>query len=191
VVKWTDPYTWPVHKQVNKYVTGQYEPKDKNSRTQDIGLVQFVVGMYKKVEVNARINRFVAHLTPMRIEHSLLHPRVNGPTRASKTHNAWKPENKLNWWGTFGAENTFVFGTERVNALCKNHYTSVLPGYLSIKSEYTKLSCIIPSPTQVLCEPTKNEMYCVDVAFEGKVPWNNDKQFVYLRPTEQVFYTKM
>jgi hypothetical protein len=26
VVKRTDPYNWPVHKQVNKYVTGQYEP---------------------------------------------------------------------------------------------------------------------------------------------------------------------
>jgi hypothetical protein len=145
-VKWTDPYTWPVRKQVDKYVTGQYEPKEKNSRTQDIGLVQLVVGTYKKVEVNVRTNQFEARLTPMRIEHSLLHPHVNGPTRESKT---WKPENTLNWWGTFGADSPFVFGTERVNAVSKNHYTSVVPGYLSIKSDYTKLSPIIPSPTQV------------------------------------------
>jgi hypothetical protein len=100
-VKWTDPYMWPVRKQVNKYVTGQYEPQEKNSRTQDIGLVQFVVGTYKKVEVNAHTNRFVAHLTPMRIKHSFLHSCVHDPTRASKTYNAWKPENTLNWWGTF------------------------------------------------------------------------------------------
>jgi hypothetical protein len=92
-----------VSRQLDKYVTGQYEPKEKNSSTQDIGLVQFVVGTYKKAEVNVHTNRFVAYLTPMRIEHLLLHPRVNGPTRASKTYNAWKPENTLNWWGTFGA----------------------------------------------------------------------------------------
>jgi hypothetical protein len=190
-VKWTDPYTWPVRKQVDKYVTGQYEPKVKNSRTQYIGLVQLMVGKYQKIEVISNTNRFVASLTPMRIEHALLHPRVNGPTRASKTYNAWKPQNTLNWCGTFGAENKFVLGTEHVNAVSKNHYTSVLPGYLSIKSEYTKLSCMIPSPTQILREPTKNKMYCVYVAFEGKVPQNEDKQFNYNRPMEQVFYTTM
>jgi hypothetical protein len=67
--------------------------------------------------------------------------------------------------------------------------TSALPGYLSIKSDYTKLSRIIPSPTHVLREPTKNEMYCIYVAFEGKVPRNDDEQFDYVCPTEQVFYT--
>jgi hypothetical protein len=57
-VKGMNPYMWPVRRQVDKYVTGQYEPKEKNWRTQDIGLVQFVVGTYKKVEVNVRMNRF-------------------------------------------------------------------------------------------------------------------------------------
>jgi hypothetical protein len=106
-----DPYTWPVHKQVDKYVTGQYEPKAKNARTQDIGLVQLMVGKHQKIEVVTNMNWFVASLTPMRIEHALLHPRVNSPTSASKMYNAWKPENTLNWWGTFGADNLFVFRT--------------------------------------------------------------------------------
>jgi hypothetical protein len=92
-----------------------------------------MVGKYKKVKVVTNMNHFMARLTPMRIEHALLHPHVNGPTRASTTYNAWKPENTLNWWGTFGAQN--MFGTERVNAVRKNHYTRVLPGDLIIGSE--------------------------------------------------------
>jgi hypothetical protein len=50
-VKWTDPNMWPVHKQEDKYIMGRYEPKAKNSVTQDIRLVQLMVGKYKKVEV--------------------------------------------------------------------------------------------------------------------------------------------
>jgi hypothetical protein len=88
VVKWIDPYTGPVCKEVNKYVIGQYEPKVKNSRTQGIRLVQLVVGTYKTIEIIANTNWFVARLTPMRIEHALLHPVVNGPTRARKMYNA-------------------------------------------------------------------------------------------------------
>jgi hypothetical protein len=102
--------------QVDKYVTGQYQPKVKNTRTQDIELVQLMVGKYQKIEVITNPNRFVASLTPMRIEHALWHPRVNSPTRASKTYNAWKLENTQNWWDTFGEENLFMFGTERLNA---------------------------------------------------------------------------
>jgi hypothetical protein len=44
---------------------------------------------------------------------------------------------------------------------------------------------------QILREPTKNEMYCVYVVFEGKVPWNNNKQFDYVCPMKQVFDTMM
>jgi hypothetical protein len=84
-----------------------------------------------------------------------------------------------------------VCRTEHVNAVSKNHSTSVLPGYLSIKSEYTKLSCMIPSPRQVLREPTKNEMYCVYVAFEGKVLRTDDKHFDYVHPMEQKNYVNV
>jgi hypothetical protein len=94
----------------------------------------------------------------------------------------------LNWWGTFGAQNPFMFGTEHVNAVDKNHYTSALPGHLSIGSEYTKLSCMIPSPTQILCELMKNKKYCIYMTFEGRVPRNDDEQFNYIHPMDQVFY---
>jgi hypothetical protein len=102
-----------------------------------------------------------------------------GPTGACITYNAWKPKNTVNWWVTFGAQNLFVFGMERVHAVSKSHYTSVLPGSWSIGSEYTKLSRIIPSPKQILREPKKNEKYCFYVAFEGRVPWNDNEQFMF------------
>jgi hypothetical protein len=113
---------------VEKYVTGQYEPKVKNMFTHDIGLVQLMVNKYKKIEVVTNTNRFMACLKPMRIEHALLHPHVNGSTITSITYNAWKPKNTLNWWSKFGARNPFLFGAEHVNAMSKIHYTSVLPG---------------------------------------------------------------
>jgi hypothetical protein len=94
---------------MKKLATGQYHPKEKNTTTQQIGLVQLVAGKYKKIELVENTNKNKACGVPMKIEHALLHPCVNGPTRASKTYNAWKPENTLNWWGTFGDRVPFIF----------------------------------------------------------------------------------
>jgi hypothetical protein len=91
----------PVPKHVKKLAKGQYCPKEKNSTEQDIGLVQLVVGKYKKIELVECMNKNKACFSRMQIEHALLHPSVNGPARASKTYNALKPENTLNWCGTF------------------------------------------------------------------------------------------
>jgi hypothetical protein len=76
---------------------------------------------------------------------------------------------------------------ERVNALSKNLYSSVLPGYLSNDSEYMKLERIIPSPTQILRESMNGEKYCIYIAFEERVPQNKDEHSDYVCPTEQVF----
>jgi hypothetical protein len=76
-----------------------------------------------------------------------------------------------------------------VNALSKNQYSSHLPGYLSNYLEFTKLERIIPSPTQVLCEPMNGVKYSIYVAFEGHVPRNKDKHSDYVCPMEQ-FCTK-
>jgi hypothetical protein len=98
--------------------------------------------------------------------------------------NAWKPENTLNWWGTFGDWVPFIFGPERVNALSKNHYSSTLPGYLSNYTEHMKLEPVTPNPTQILREAMNGEKYCIYVAFEGLVPRNEDEHSEYVCPME-------
>jgi hypothetical protein len=137
---------------------GSY-PKEMNLTAQHIGLVQIVVGKYKykNIEIVDSMNKNKACLTRMQIEHALIHPRDNGPTRASKTYNTWKQENTLNWWGTFEDKVPFIFGPEHVNALSRNQYSHTLPGYLSNYLEYTKMKRIIPSPTQILREPINDE----------------------------------
>jgi hypothetical protein len=73
------PYPWLVRKHVKKLAKGQYCPKEKNSTAQDIGLVQLVVGKYKKIELVENMNKDTACLSRMQIEHALLHSCVNGP----------------------------------------------------------------------------------------------------------------
>jgi hypothetical protein len=150
----------PERTYINQYEIGHYEPKTENTTAQNIGQILLLVGKYKKIEVVVSTNRFVAHKAPMKIENVLLHPRVKGPTRASKAYNTLKPENALNWWGIHGEESPFMYGMENVNAASKNKYSSRLPGYLSIRSD-TKLACMIPCPSKNLRDPTNGEMYCV------------------------------
>jgi Reverse transcriptase (RNA-dependent DNA polymerase) len=82
-----------------------------------------------------------------------------------------------------------MYGMENVNAVSKNKYSSRLPGYLSIKSDYTKLARMIPCPTKDLREPSDGEKYCVYVAFAGLVPREDDELFDYVHPGEQVYVT--
>jgi hypothetical protein len=78
---------------------------------------------------------------------------------------------------------------ENVNAVLKNTYSSRLPGYLSIMSDYKKLVHMIPCPTKNLRDPTEGENYCVYVAYGGLVPRNDDELFDCVCPTEQVYVT--
>jgi hypothetical protein len=174
---------------IDQYEVGHYEPKTENTAAQNIGKIRLLVGKYKKIEVIVNTNRFVAHKAPMKIENVLLHPRVKGPTRASKAYNTLKPENALNWWGIHGEENPLTYGMENVNAVSKNKYSSRLPGCLSIRSDYTKLALMIPCPSKNLRDPTDGEKYCVYVAYGGMVPRKDDECFNYVRPTEQVYVT--
>jgi hypothetical protein len=180
---------WPERTYVNQYEIGHYEPKSENSTAQNMGQIRLLVGKYKKIEVVVNTNRFVAHKAPMKIENVLLHPRVKGPTRASKAYNTLKPTNALNWWGIHGEENPLTYGMENVNAVCKNKYSSRLPGYLSIRSDYTKLASMIPCPSKNLRDPMSGEMYCVYVAYGGMVPSDDEEGFDYVPPTEQVYVT--
>jgi hypothetical protein len=180
---------WLERTYIDQYEIGHYEPKTENSTAQNIGKIRLLVGKYKKIEVIVNTNRFVAHQAPMKIENVLLHPCVKGPTRASKAYNTLKPENALSWWGLHGEESPLTYGMENVNAVSKNKYSSRLPGYLSIRSDYTKLACLIPCPYKNLRDLTNGEKYCVYVAYGGMVPRNDEKGFDYVRPTEQVYVT--
>jgi hypothetical protein len=51
VVMWMSPSPWPIPKHVTKLAMGWYYPKEMNSVAQQIGLVQMVVGKYKKIEL--------------------------------------------------------------------------------------------------------------------------------------------
>jgi hypothetical protein len=63
VVMRTSPYLWPVPKHVTKLAEGQYCHKEKNATAQDIGLVQLVVGKYKKIELVESMNKNKACLS--------------------------------------------------------------------------------------------------------------------------------
>jgi hypothetical protein len=79
---------------------------------------------------------------------------------------------------------------ENAKAVTKNKYSSHLPGYLSIKLDYTKLARMIPCPTKDLREPSDGETYCMYVAFAGHVPQeDNDEPLDYVHPGEQVYVT--
>jgi hypothetical protein len=168
---------------------GHYEPNTENNSVQNIRQIRLLVGKYKKIEVVVNTNRFVAQNAPMKIENMLLHPWVKGPTHASKANNMWKPKNTLNWWGIHGEENPLTHGMEYFNAVLKNQYSSRLPGYLRITSDYTKLTRMILCPTKNLHDPTDGEKYCVYVAYGGLVSRDDDEFFDYVCPTEQVYVT--
>jgi hypothetical protein len=167
-------HAWPDCTYIDQYEVGRYQPKTESTAAQNIGQIHLLVGKYKKIEVVVNTNRFVAQKAPMKSENVLLHPRVKGPTRMSKAYNTWKPENALNWWGIHGEENPLTYGMENVNVVSKNQYSSRLPGYLSIWSDYTKLTRMIPCPTKNLRDPIDGEKYCVYVAYGGLVPHEDD-----------------
>jgi hypothetical protein len=127
---------WPTRMYINKYEVGHYKPKSENTNAQNYGQIQLLVRKYKKIEVIMNTNCFVAHQAPLKIQNTILHPRVNGPTRACTKYNKWKPENTLNWWGIHGEENPLTYGMDNVNTVSKNKHSSRLPGYLSVKSDY-------------------------------------------------------
>jgi hypothetical protein len=177
---------WLERTYIDQYEVGHYEPKTENTTTEDIGKTRLLVGKYKKIEVVVNTNRFVAHKAPMKIENVLLHLWVKGPTCA-RAYNTLKPKNAPNWWGMHGEENPLTYGMENVNAASKNKYSSCLPGNFSIRSNYTKLACMIPCPSKNLRDPTDGEKYCVYVAYRGMVSREDDEFSDYICPTEQVY----
>jgi hypothetical protein len=94
--------------------------------------------MTKKREVNVIVG-------PVLIEHALLHPTVNGPTRDCSAYNKLRQLDAKNWWAVFGEQDLVRLGGGGFNALDRNQYSTMLPGYLSLGTSYTKIECIVPS----------------------------------------------
>jgi hypothetical protein len=100
----------------------------------------------------------------------LLHPTINGPTRACSAYNKLRQLDAKNWWAVFGEQDLVRLGGGGFNALDRNQYSTMLPDYLSLGTSYTKIERIVPSPTKILREPMPNEKYCIYAAFGGNTP---------------------
>jgi hypothetical protein len=111
---------------------------------------------------------------------------VTGPTRSCSVYNKLRQLDAKNWWAVFGEQKDLVrLGGGGFNALDRNQYSTLLPGYLSFGTSYTKIKCIVPSPTKILREPMPNENYCIYAAFGGNNPAKSevlDEQYYYVPP---------
>jgi hypothetical protein len=105
---------------------------------------------------------------PVKIEYTLLHPAVNGATLATLCENRAK-DNPQNWWAVWGVE-VKPPGTTKFNALSRNDYSTLVPGYLSLRSIYSTIHRMVPNPNKVLHGPVENEKYELYIAIEGRVP---------------------
>jgi hypothetical protein len=75
------------------------------------------------------------------------------------------------------------------NALDRNQYSTMPPGYLSLGTSYTKIKRIVPRPTKILHEPMPNEKYCIYAAFGGNPPEKSevlDEQYNYVPPFHEI-----
>jgi hypothetical protein len=75
---------------------------------------------------------------PVLIEHALLHPMVNGPTRTCSVYNKLRQLGANNWWAVLGEQDLVHLERGGFNALDRNQYSTMLPGYLSLGTSYMK-----------------------------------------------------
>jgi hypothetical protein len=136
----------------------------------------------KKREVNVFVG-------PVLIEHVLLHPIVNGSTRACSVYNKLRQLDAKNWWETFREQDLVRLGGGCFNSLDHNQYSTMIPGYLSLGTSYTNIKRIVPRPTKILREPMPNEKYCICAAFGGNTPEKSkvsDEQYNYVPPVHVI-----
>jgi hypothetical protein len=162
------------------------------SSEQKHAILELFVPRYKKYETaymteKGEVNVIVGTVL---IKHaSLLHPMVNGPTRACSAYNKLRQLDATNWWALFGEQDLVRLGGGGFNSLDRNWYSTMLPGYLSLGTSYTKIEHMVQSPTKILCEPMPNEKYCIYAAFGGNYPEKSeviDKQYDYVPPVHEV-----
>jgi hypothetical protein len=168
-----------------------YEPDTEVRREQKRAISELFLPRYKKYETaymmkTREVNVIVG---PVLIKHALLHPTVNGPTRACSVYNKLHQLDTKNWWAVFGEQDLVRLGGWGFNALDCNQYSTMLPGYLSLGTSYTKIECIVPIPSKILREPMPNEKYCIFAAFGRNTPENSevsDEQYDYVPPVHVI-----
>jgi hypothetical protein len=73
--------------------------------------------------------------------------------------------------------------------LDRNQYSTMLSGYLSLGTSYTKIKHLVPSSTKIFWEPMPNEKYCIYAASGGNTPEKSedmDEQYDYVPPVHEV-----
>jgi hypothetical protein len=167
-----------------------YEPDTEVSREQKRAISELFVPRYKKYETlyvtkKQKVNVIIG---PVLIAHALLHT-VNGPTRACSAYNKLRQLDAKNWWAVFKEKDLVCLGGGGFNALDRNQYSTMLPGYLSLGTSYMKIERIVPSPTKILREPMPNENYCIYAAFGGNFPDKSEvsvEQYDYVPPVHVI-----
>jgi hypothetical protein len=89
----------------------------------------------------------------------------------------------------FGEQDLVRLGGGAFNALDRNQYSTMLPGYLSLGMSYSKIKHIVPSRTKILRESMNNEKYCIYAAFGGNTPTKSevsDEQYDYVPPVHVI-----
>jgi hypothetical protein len=81
-------------------------------------------------------------------------------------------DNPQNWWAVWGVE-VKPAGTSKFNVLSRNDYSTLVPGYLSLRSNYSTLHRMVPNPNKLLRDPVENKRYALYIAFKGKLPKEN------------------
>jgi hypothetical protein len=99
-----------------------YEPDTEVSREQKREISEFFVTWYKKYKMAFVTKKREGNVIvgPVLIEHVLLHPTVNGPTRACSAYNKLRQLDAKNWWAVFGEQDLVHLGGGGFNALDHN-----------------------------------------------------------------------
>jgi hypothetical protein len=109
------------------------------------------------VKWNTEVTCTCSTCGPAKIDYALLHPAVKGATLATLCENRAN-DNPPNWWAVWGVE-VKPPSTNKFNVLSRNDYSTLVPGYLSLRSNYSTLHCMMPNPNKVLRDPVDNKKY--------------------------------
>jgi hypothetical protein len=96
------------------------------------------------VKWNTEVTCTCSTCGPAKIEYVLLHPAVKGATQATSCENSAKG-NPQNWWAVWAAK-VKPAGTNKFNVLRRNDYSTLVPEYLSLRSNYSTLHRMVPNP---------------------------------------------
>jgi hypothetical protein len=83
-----------------------YEPDTEVSREQKRAISELIFPLCKKYETAYMMEKREVNVIvgPLLIKHALLHPMVNGPTRACSAYNKLRQLDANKWWAVFSEQ---------------------------------------------------------------------------------------